>query len=420
MDNGLFLPLAMRMADACKRVLYWTEYEEGFSSIRKGCLGDGFERIERCRDIWQAKKDVDLFCFPDIEHSGMQAELIAQGYPVWGSRMGDSLELNREKFLRVLASLGLDVPPHTVVVGLTGLSNHVKELEDQYIKISRWRGDLETCHWRSWKLDSGILDAWAVKFGPLKELIRFLVFPAIETDLEIGGDTYCVDGQWPRVMLNGLEWKDKSYFGVVTPRSEMPEQLQEILEAFGPVLGEYRYRNEFSSEVRVKDDSAYFIDPTCRGGLPSTGSQLMLWKNFPEIVWAGANGELLEPEYDDAFSMECVLTTKCEKGQWSTVEIPHELEPWVKLSCCCYTDGLYCFPPSEHHGEEIGWLVATGKTPQETLDTMKEHAAMLPDGVCANVESLADILKEVESAEEQGIPITDQPVPEPETVIEKT
>jgi hypothetical protein len=417
--HGLEISIAKCFAKKSKRVLYFSPYEEGFSTIRKGIIGDGFENIERCKDIWLAKREVDLWVFPDLHHAGEQLELESQGYSVWGSRQADSIELNRQKFLRLLKETGLDVPEYTVITGLTALRDFLKDKEDLYIKISEWRGDVETTHWRNWGLDQGTLDWWAIKFGPdVKEYVPFIVFKPIDTDLEIGGDTYCVDGQFPKTMLHGIEWKDKSYFASVTPTAEMPEQIQAVMAAFGPIVAPYRYRNQMSMEVRVKDDQFYYIDPTHRLGLPSTSSQLALWTNFPEIVYHGAHGDLIEPEYDDLFSMECVLTLKGEKKCWGVTELPKELEEHVDFGGCCYVDGRYNFPPDDSHGEEVGWLRATGKTPRATLDRMKELVKSLPEGLNANVESLADILKEIESEEEQGINFTDKVLPEPAEVIE--
>lgn len=417
-DHGLGLPIAQRMAKACKRVLYWSPFEMGMSKIRNACLGDGFPEIERTLDFWPIKGEIDLFVFPDIEHSGLQLELSDQGFPVWGSKKADTLELNREKFLSVLNSIGLQVPEYKVINGLEELRDYLRDKEDQYIKISRWRGDIETTHWRSWALDRYVLDHWAIVLGPLQQIFRFLVFPAIDTDIEIGVDTYTVDGQFPNTMLNGIEWKDKSYFGVVTPRAEMPQQVGELLEAFGPILGQYQMRNQFSAELRIKEDKAYFLDPTTRLGLPSTGSQMTLWKNFPEIVWAGANGEMLDPEWDQYFSMECAIKAKDERDSWVLAKIPDALKQHVKLASACYMDGLYCFPPDDTHGNEIGWLVATGSTPIATLEEMKDLCEQLPDGLYADIESLANVIREVETAKEQDIPVTDKPMPEPEAVID--
>ena len=416
-DHGLFLPVAHRMAEACKRVLYHVPSEEGFPTINRCIIGDGFDDIEKCDDIWAVKNEVDLFCFPDIGFSGLQLELESQGKLVWGSRRADSLEIYRRKFHRVLEETGLPVPTFTVVQGLNKLREHLKGVEDKYIKISRYRGSLETTHWRSWSLDEGLIDILAVRFGPAKELIPFLVFDAIETDLELGSDTYTVDGQWPSVMLHGLEHKDKGYIGAVTKRSDLPSQLNDVLDAFGPVLKQYRCRNQWSTEVRVKDGVGYFTDPTPRGGIPSTPSQSKLWKNFPEIVLAGAQGELLEPEYDFLFSAECMITGKSSKEQWPAVEIPDELKEWTAFGNCCEIDGRLVFPVDDSHDNDLGWLTAVGNTLQETIENLKDHADLLPPGLDADTDSMVDLLAEALKAEKEGIQFTSQRVPDPVTAV---
>lgn len=416
-DHGLFLPVARRLADSFKRVLYFSPWEVGFPRVHQCVIGDGFDNIERCDDIWKVKNEVDLFVFPDIHHSGVQLELESQGYAVWGSRGADSLEINRQKLMRTLGEIGLEVPPHVVITGLTALREHLKDKKDLYIKVSKFRGSFETAHWRSWDEDECTLDCWAVEFGPTKDLVRFLVFEPIGDAVEIGGDTYCVDGQWPSLILRADESKDKAYIAAVTKREEMPEQIKAVMEAFSPFLAEHRYRNQWSMELRGEGDKWYFIDATCRGGLPSTASQLALWKNFPEIVWAGAHGELVEPEPAAKFSVEVCLCLKGEKGYWRKASIPAALSDVIKLSGCCMIDGMACFPPDDNRDDEIGWLQANGDTIEEAIDTVKDYATKLPDGVSAKTEALVDLLKEIKAAEEVGVPFSSQTTPEPATVV---
>ena len=419
-DSGLFLPMALRMGEACKRVLFWSPDQRGFPSIKQGMVGNGFEdrNVERVLDFWPHVDDIDLFCFPDIGQSGLQKHLESMGKAVWGSRGGDRLELSREYLMKVLGELGLEVPVFEAVDGIDELRRVLSEKEDCYVKISRWRGDMETTHWRNWKMDSGWLDWLAVNLGPFANHMRFLVFGKIDTNLEIGADTYNVDGQWPGLMLNGIEGKDKSYLAAVTKTTEMPEQIQDILTGIGPVLQGYGYRNQISFEVRVKDDKFWWIDATQRGGQPSTASQHLLWKNFPEIVWTGANGELIDPEPAAQFSIETMITCKSDKTSWDVVEIPKELEPWARFSNCAYIDGCYAFPPDDLHEGDLGWLCALGNTPFGALCNIKSYADLLPDGLNADVESLADVIKEIEDAEKQGVPFTDEPMPQPAEVLE--
>lgn len=413
-DHGLFLPLARHLAKTYKRVLYFTPWETAFPTLNQCIIGDGYPDVERCNDIWSVKKEIDLWCFPDIQHSGLQLELESQGFPVWGSRSGDALEINRQKFNRVLKEVGLKVPDCEEIIGLDALGEHLKDADERFIKMSKYRGSFETFKWRSWELDANILDFWAVKFGPASAYMRFLVFTPIETTLEIGGDTYDVDGQWPSLMLHGEEQKDKGYLGAVTAREAMPQQLQDVMEAFSPVLKKERYRNQWSMEMR--DDN--FIDACCRGGLPSTGAQMEAWTNLPEIIYAGAHGELVEPETDCDFVAECVLTMKSEKTMWGKTVMPKGLEDNVKLGGCCRIDGADCFPPDDSHGEEIGWLVTKGSTIEEVVEEMKAKAKLLPDGVTAHTDSLIDLLQGIKEAEKEGIVFTDDRIPPPEIVLE--
>ncbi|PYS87344.1 MAG: hypothetical protein DMF62_12785 [Acidobacteria bacterium] len=418
-DHGMVgLPMAERLARDMKHVYFFSHWEEGQPTFSKAIVGDGLENVERCLDIWQVKDEVDLFVFPDVQESGLQLELEAQGKTVWGSRGGDVLELDREVFLKTIREVGLLVPPHEIIVGVAALREFLKEKKDYYIKMSLFRGSFETMHYRSWKLDACWLDGLGVRFGPFAVGMRFLCFPNIETPLEIGADTFCVDSKFPSLMLHGVEWKDRAYFGAVTQLANMPRQVREVLKAFGPVLGKERYRNQFSCEVRVKGDKSYFIDPTCRFGLPSTGSQLELWKNWSDIVWHGANGVLIEPIAAAKYSAEAIVKMGGEHTEWRVVDIPTELKPWLKLADYCEYDGMTCFPTSDSPGgDEVGWLVAIGQTPEETIKKLNKHADMLPDGMDANTECLAYVLKEIQQLRKQGIKFGSDPIPSPGLVM---
>jgi hypothetical protein len=417
-DNGLFLPVARRLARDAKRVLYFTDCENAYPKINDAVTGDGFPDIERVKDIWDVKNEVDCFVYYDIGHSGEQAELRSQGFPVWGSGKADEQELDRELFMRTIKNIGLPDAPFDVVPGLVSLREFLEDKEDVYIKVSRYRGSFETSHFRSMELDRGLLDLWGVRFGPVSELIRFLVFPNIKTDLEIGCDTYCINGQWPQTMLHGIEWKDKSYFASVTARDKMPEHVQEVLEKYGKVLSKAGHHGAFSMELRVKDDTAYFIDPTPRGGLPSTSSQIALWKNFSEIIWAGAHGELVEPEPASKFSAESIVTMKGHENAWRTAALPDKLADSLMLTgCCMVEDGVVSFPP-DPDGDAVGWLVATGNTMEQVVEKMNALADELPDGMDANTETLAYVIKEIDQAQEEGIEFTSQETPEPGVVFD--
>lgn len=415
-DHGLFISVARCLAQKFKRVLYTTPYESAYVTLNDCILGDGYGDIHRVNDIWKIKNEVDVWVFPDIQHAGLQLELESQGRAVWGPRHGDSLETDRQKFLRVLDEVGLKVPPHEVITGLTNLRLFLKDKSDRFIKISKYRGTLETYHWDNYDLDSGWLDQLAVKLGPAQEYLVFIVFENIEAPVEVGGDTLGVDGRWPRLMLHADEFKDKSWIGTVTKREDMPQILQDVLEAFSPVLAAERYRCQWSMETR----GDHFIDPTCRSGLPSNATQLNGIKNFPEIIYAGAQGELVEPEFEHPFFVECVLTMKGEENVWWKTRIADKLDACAKFAWACEIDGAVCFPPNESRGPEIGWLVTGGASIQAAIEAMHELVEELPPGLTAGTDSLFDLLKQIKAGEEAGIEFSDQSVPEPVVAMDQS
>lgn len=95
-DSGLFEPLAFCLAEQAQRVIIWSQDQRSFPSVKQACIGQGFDNIERVKDFWPYLDEIDCFTFPDIGQAALQLHLESIGKPVWGSRNGDILELDRE------------------------------------------------------------------------------------------------------------------------------------------------------------------------------------------------------------------------------------------------------------------------------------------------------------------------------------
>lgn len=411
-DHGLFPHIAICCAEKFDHVFYTGPSIEVMERLKDAAIGDGFDNITRVRSWLDVKGQCDLYVFPDIGFAAEQRELVSQGFPVWGHHGADALEIRKGLFLDTLESLGMDVPPHVRIVGLDNLKDHLRDAEDKYVKISKYRGDWETFHFRNWAVDESALDYHSHRLGPLKNKLTFYVFDKIDTPIEDGIDTFCIDGNWPKRVLHAMERKDKSLIGGIQDMSEIHEDIRSVNELFGPVLGRYGYRGAFSTEVRPP----YFIDPTCRFGSPPSQLQTSLITNLPEIIWAGANGEIVEIESDDPMGAQVLITSDRDKEESLVFQMPNELRPFVKSSFSCEVDGdLVVLPnPLENWA---GWLVATGGTISEVIDTLKHLKGLLPDGFDCDLTSLCDLLKELKDAEKQGIEITDKAIPAPEEVV---
>lgn len=418
-DHGLFGHIAQCLASTLDHVFYCGPTERVMSKLGDALVGNGFDNITRVESVWEVKNDCDLFVFPDIGFNGEQKELLSQGLPVFGHHGADVLEVYKGAFLKTLEQLGMEVPPHTIIKGMAALKEHLLDKEDKWIKIDKYRGDWETLHFRNWLLDEATLDCYSYRLGPVKNKITFYVFDKIETEIEDGIDTMRVNGQWPKRVLHAMERKDSALIGAIQNFSDIAEPIREVNEQFGPALDEYGMLGPFSTEVRVTEDGkAILNDPTIRFGSPPSQLQTVLITNLPEIIWAAANGEIVEPENSEGeeIGAQVLITTDKEKDEWCTFDMPEELRPFVKSAFSCEAGGILriCPNPLENWA---GWLIATGRTIKEVVESLQEMKTLLPDGFDCDITCLADLLKELDEAQEHGIEITDTTLPEPEIVL---
>jgi hypothetical protein len=418
-DFGMFQPVAQKLAEHFKKVYYSTPTEKGFQEIGDFCLGYGVENIIRVDDYEEPSvfEEIDLFVFPYILYGGKQLLYESMGKAVWGARQADELEREKGTFYKMLDEIGLEVPPHETIRGLTNLRLYLKEHENVFVKFSNYRGTMDTWKHRTYQQSLSYLDLLACKLGPFQERIKFYVLHEIKTDIEGGIDTYCIDGRWPNEAILGYEKKNETYLAVVKPFDKLPKIYTGVNEALSPVLADYRYRQFFSTEIRVKDDVPYFIDPTCRTASPAGEEMLDLFANLGDIFWRGAQGELVQPEITYRFAGEAYMHWQGEKQEWKCLVVPEEFRGRVKIYGSAFVDGAFWWPPEDE--EVIGCIVGLGDTPTEVIDSIKESVEALGDApVTVKVESFADLIKEIEKAEEQGIPFSDEPLPEPEALIE--
>lgn len=410
-DYGTFCSIAEKLAESMKTVYYYSPYEVEYQDIRDYSRGFGLEKVRKLDELYDPKvfPKIDLFVFPDIGFSSLQTHLRSLGKAVWGHMGATELELNRDLFLEVLQGVGLPVIPYEKLIGLSALSDYLRENENKWVKINRFRANMETWHHKDWKGSEDYLASLGVMLGGLREHVIFIAQDELESDLELGYDGWCVDGEYPSQSFQGYEKKNELYLGAVLADDDLPDEIKLVNKAMAPVLAEYGYRGWWATEIRVgKDGEPYFIDPTPRMPGQTGEHQQETILNFAEVIWFGANGVVIAPEFAHHYAAEATLhyeenkTDSTIKDAWKSLEIPDAVRPWVKLYHYSQVDGMYRF--GARSTDEVGVVIGAGNSVQASIDDLDEHLEELKDcPVHAETSGFDDLLKSIKKAKAKGI-----------------
>lgn len=423
-DFGTFVSIASKLGETMEKVYYHTPIETEYQNVRNCVLGVGLDNVERLDEIFGPEFDsIDLFVFPDIGFGDLQKHLRGMGKAVWGHMGANDLELYRDYFLQVLEKVGLPRIPSKKIVGLTALRKYLSEHENQWVKIDRFRGNMETWRHYNYKQSKRTLDNYEVIFGGAAEYVIFIVQEHLDTDMEVGYDGWCVDGEYPEASFQGYEKKNELYLGSVLAAKDLPDEIKIVNEKMAPVLKGYGYRDWWATEIRIAKGVPYFIDPTPRMPGQTGEHQQETITNFAEIIWAGANGELIKPEFMWKFAAEATLHYDSAtrdptiNNEWKTLEPPKKVEKWLKFYHYCKLDGAYHFMAEDT--DEVGVVLGVGDDVEEAIEHLNENLKALADlPVHADTMGFADLLESIHEAEEQGVKFGGK-VPKPEMILEK-
>lgn len=417
-DSGLNIGLANALTRDFGSVLYFTPWQRAFPSMLEVASGHGYEGVERITNFWNRVNDVDLFVFPDCYNGDLQVYLDSIGKRVWGSRGGANLELHRWQTKELMKQEGLPIQPCRQVKGLENLRALLKKKENCFVKLSIFRGDMESWHHVNYALSEPRLDELAFRLGPIQHMATFVVEDCIETKFEVGYDGIFT-GAWPNVAMAGWEKKDAGLLASVMPYDELPEEVREVNSHLEKFLKQTGYRNFLSTEIRIGEDSLpYLIDVTNRTPIPSSAIQIANYKNLADILWHGAAGENVPIETRCRFGAEAMIYSDWAHKHWMTAEVTEEVQPYVTLfHSVNLGDDIEAVIPQNHDvaviGDEIGSVIGLGDTIEEAIEECREHAEGIRGmGLYVKAESLDSLLPQIKEAQEKGIKFSDTPVQE--------
>ncbi len=406
-DNGLFVEIAITLSKDFKKVLYFTEWRNSFPSKKGVMIGTGFNEIERINNLFDVIDEVDVFVFPDCYDGDLQCYLRQQGKFVFGGGNGDELELWRAEAKKLFKKLGLPVNPYKVIIGLETLRNHLKKVENKFVKISCYRGECETFHHNKYFLTEPILDLMESKMGAMQYDYEFIVEDAIDGDdvVEAGTDLYTIDGKYPKNIICGFEIKDLGYIGKVNEFEKLSPLITNYNIKISDTLKDYEYRGFMSSEIRVgKDKISYMIDACQRAGSPPNELYQQMIENLGEIVWYGSQGILVEPVYKAKYGIEVLIHSDWASENWQSIYFPEKIREWIKLRNACKIKGTYYIVPQSDGLPEIGAIVAIGDSVDECIKKVTEYAEQV-EGYRIDIKlgSIENMKEVIEKASKLGI-----------------
>jgi hypothetical protein len=417
-DSGLFTELAIRFAREINHVRSHVPWAEEFPTVTDRWVGRGLPDVEWIEDpyINEVFDTTDLYVYPDIFYAG-ESQLVGRlGKPVWGSGVGDELETERLWFRQIQEELGMPVPEYDVFKGYSALYDYLKTAGHCFIKTtSKIRGSMETHEFFSIEIDYFWLEKLKADLGAPREHITFIVEQPIESKWESGIDTYSVGGRSPKTPMQGIEVKGKLILSSAQLRGQTPDRMDRDLALLAPWLAKTGYCNFLSAEYR----GDILSDFCARAPNPGIGVEMEMIRNLGEIVYHGAQGELVEPDFEYQYGIQAAIFHDHEEALWKSFPLPESVRRWVKLMEFCFVDRLWNIIPRPPHGQKIGWLLGVGNTIEEASDHLHHNAEALhayPFDI--KLDALASAVAQAHAMEEEGLEFADQPLPKPEAVTE--
>lgn len=155
----------------------------------------------------------------------------------------------------------------------------------------------------------------------------------------------------------------------------------------------------------VRRNGKPFWSGNCR--LPSPPWQLYctMYKNLAEIIWEGANGNLVDPYPAAKFGAILMIKSDwADNERWCPVDYPKELRPFIRIANGCIIDNQHYSIPLRLGLKEIGAVCGMGGTMEEAIKNCRENASQV--GGCdvkVNDSAMDDALSVVEEAKSYGI-----------------
>jgi len=384
-DTGYFMEIPLEIAWRGDAVFYHVEWRKDFPDIESWAPGYGFKDIVKIKDYMVEVDEADLIVFPDVGFGGVADYLRSKGYTVYGaSYAGQLLELNREFMHRTAVELGIGRPRTAIAKGVDGIKAVFRygDNGEKYVKISTWRGNMETLKVSSEKEVDALISG--TRLGPLADDIEFIVEDKVgngEKAVEIGADFFFNGREFVRPYLFSPEVKDTITVARWVNSSVLDEEFIDKIEGW---LADTGYRGQISIEGFLTESGRfYLLDVTARQPFPAGGILCKSIENYSEVLYQIARGEDVRIVPRKEFGVEIVIGTENTK-MWIPVHIDGGMDTvkqGITPKMMIYKDDVFWHIPAP----TVAGAVGLGDSIEEAYRNAvafvdKVHAQFLYDG----------------------------------------
>jgi len=398
-DNGLFPDVARHLAKSYD-VRYFSTWGNSFPLSREQAVGLGIPGVERVNEPIRALMDKpDLVVVPDLYLTDYEMLARKAGIPTIGAGDAAQLETDRWHLKEFLTEHDLDVIMSVEIEGIEHVKDYLKEHPDTYIKVSVFRGDMETRSARDWLTEYDDLKS---RLGPLGAKMRFIIEDAIPDAFEIGIDGWWCDGALAEPFVVGAETKDSRYWGYVCESTKrLPKEVQKVVVALGKYFGKHQYRGFFSNEMRVlPNGQVFFTDATCRVPSPPGGVLMAACRNLSAVMKGLGDGTPVPPDFAGDWLFEVVMKSDWVSHHYLEVDVP-SLDGYT-FHNYCMIDGKVWVIPHDSEMAEFGSAIGFGDL-QEGFDMATANCtAIKADRLDCDKGKLEDVKEEIEKAAKLG------------------
>jgi len=413
-DNGLFVSFARSVAPAFAKAYYYSPWQGAFPKNNQTRLGEGFSELERVRYPLLIANEIDLWIVTDIFFADFQLFLEERGARVWGPRLGEELETERRDFYDYCKRNSITVPKTEFITGVENLRKYLTGKKRLWVKLVHGyeRGNMESWIWKDEHISSTRLDQVVYDLGAFGPTTDFAVQDEVKDPVELAEDMYCVDDQFPQTVMHGLEIKGLGLIGKVKPYSDLPKPLRDVNAKLAPIMKKDRFRGMFSLEgLYTKDHKYYVTDPCCRLGSPSNELLQVIFKNWAEIFWEGAEGRLVEPIPTAKYGFIVMVSNEQSDKIWQPLEYPKEIDKWVTLRFPYALNGQR-FAVPQGALTNLAGVVGIGDTLLAAETACADHVHQV-DGHLLEIalDAMNKSLNAIAQLEDYGIKFTEDPLP---------